>query len=260
MPKASPYSDSHAIWRSDETTALYRGAEMIGTLTLRDQVESVRPPGAAKRETKALFLTALRFRDGLDDCLQRNEQDAFLLDEDELDELPMGIDGTGRGPARGRGTLEKPGGVSSRVFRRLAAAFVQTRRSRLADIRRPPFSVFSLQCVATFSTGSHRFPGASRVSGYRTFRKQVFLPGFRRTAAVVGGGGFPGQAQPAGLGGETQARVAGNPFVSFPPRIQRLHAAAGSQTGSRNHCHRRFSVPAMHGMVGTGSRGYPRCG
>ena len=41
---------------------------MIETLTFRDQVESVRPPGAAKRETKALFLTALRFRDGLDGC------------------------------------------------------------------------------------------------------------------------------------------------------------------------------------------------
>jgi hypothetical protein len=52
MPKASPYSDSHAIWRSDETTVLCRVAEMIETLTFRDQVESVRPPGAAKRETK----------------------------------------------------------------------------------------------------------------------------------------------------------------------------------------------------------------
>ena len=62
---------------------------MIGTLTFRDQVESVRPPGAAKRETKALFLTALRFRDGLEDCLEGIESDAFLLDEDELDELAM---------------------------------------------------------------------------------------------------------------------------------------------------------------------------
>ena len=62
---------------------------MIETLTFRDQVESVRPPGAAKREAKALFLTALRFRDGLDDCLEGIESDAFLLDEDELDELAM---------------------------------------------------------------------------------------------------------------------------------------------------------------------------
>ena len=64
---------------------------MIETLTFRDQVESVRPPGAAKRETKALFLTALRFRDGLDDCLAGIESDAFLLDEDELDELAIAL-------------------------------------------------------------------------------------------------------------------------------------------------------------------------
>ena len=64
---------------------------MIETLTFRDQVESVRPPGAAKRETKVLFLTALRFRDGLDDCLEGIESDAFLLDEDEVDELAIAL-------------------------------------------------------------------------------------------------------------------------------------------------------------------------
>ena len=64
---------------------------MTETLTFRDQVESVRPPGAAKREAKALFLTALRFRDGLDDCLEGIESDAFLLDEDELDELAIAL-------------------------------------------------------------------------------------------------------------------------------------------------------------------------
>ena len=64
---------------------------MIETLTFRDQVESVRPPGATKREAKALFLTALRFRDGLDDCLEGIESDAFLLDEDELDELAIAL-------------------------------------------------------------------------------------------------------------------------------------------------------------------------
>ena len=67
------------------------GSEMIETPTFLDQVESVRPPGAAKRETKALFLTALRFRDGLDDCLEGIESDAFLLDEGELDELAIAL-------------------------------------------------------------------------------------------------------------------------------------------------------------------------
>ena len=97
---------------------------MIETLTFRDQVESVRPPGAAKRETKALFLTALRFRDGLDDCLEDIESDAFLLDEDELDELAITLTELAEDLHAERRTLEKPGGVSSRFFRRFAAAFV----------------------------------------------------------------------------------------------------------------------------------------
>ena len=63
---------------------------------------------------------------------------------------------------------------------------------------------------------------------------QAFAAQPQRSAVVD----FLAKPNRRGLGGETQARLAGNPFVSFPLRIQRLHAAAGSQTGSGNHCHR----------------------
>ncbi|HEY5779032.1 MAG TPA: hypothetical protein VIT91_06875 [Chthoniobacterales bacterium] len=64
---------------------------MIGAPTFRDHVESCRPPGAPPRETKALFLTASRFRDRLADCLDDIESDALLLNEDELDELAIAL-------------------------------------------------------------------------------------------------------------------------------------------------------------------------
>ncbi|HEY5892669.1 MAG TPA: DUF3843 family protein [Chthoniobacterales bacterium] len=64
---------------------------MIGAPIFRDQVQSCRPPGAPPRETKALFLTASRFRDQLDDCLDAIESDAFLLNEDDLDELAIAL-------------------------------------------------------------------------------------------------------------------------------------------------------------------------
>lgn len=64
---------------------------MIETPTFRDHVESFRPPGAAKHDTKALFLIALRFRDRLGDCVDDIESNAFFLDEDELDEMSIAL-------------------------------------------------------------------------------------------------------------------------------------------------------------------------
>jgi hypothetical protein len=64
---------------------------MIGAPTFLDRVKFWRPPGALKRETKVLLLTALRFRDQLDDYFNGIESDAFLLDEDAIDDLTIAL-------------------------------------------------------------------------------------------------------------------------------------------------------------------------
>jgi hypothetical protein len=64
---------------------------MIGAPTFLDRIEFWRPPGALKRETKVLLLTALRFRDQLDDYFNGIESDAFLLDEDAIDDLTIAL-------------------------------------------------------------------------------------------------------------------------------------------------------------------------
>ncbi len=64
---------------------------MTRTPTFRDRVEARRPPGAPKRETNALFQTALRFRNQLARRVAEIESESFLLDADELDDLALAL-------------------------------------------------------------------------------------------------------------------------------------------------------------------------
>ena len=156
---------------------------MIETLTFRDQVESVRPPGAAKRETKALFLTALRFETGSTIVSKTSKRTRFFSMKTNSTSWPSALTELAEDLHADAG-LWRSLEAYHRDFFGVSLPLLCSPVNPRWNIRRPPFSVFSLQCVATFSTGSHRFPGASRVSGHRPFRQQVFLPGFRRTAAA----------------------------------------------------------------------------
>ena len=64
---------------------------MIGASAFFDRVKFWRPPGALKRETKVLLLTALRFRDHLGDYFNGIESDTLLLGEDAIDDLTIAL-------------------------------------------------------------------------------------------------------------------------------------------------------------------------
>ena len=178
---------------------------------------------------KGAIFDVFRFRDGLDDCLEASNSDAFL-DEDELDKLAIALTELAEDVHADAGLWRSLEAYHQEFF---AICFRFCVNSTIPRWRHSPSAVFSFFFIACreFSAGSHRFPRASRVSSHRPFRKRVFLPDFRRTAAGVRRGGLPGQAQPARLGGETQARVAGNPFVSFPFCVQLLCAPAKIKPG-----------------------------
>jgi hypothetical protein len=130
--------------------------------------------GAAKRETKALFLTALRFRDGLDDCLEDLEADAFLLDEDELDELAITL------TELAEDLHAEPG-----LWRSLEAyhqEFFGVSLPLLCRSGEPAFEKFDDRRFQFFLYSVWRHfrpdhivsPEHPRVSGHRPFRKQYF--------------------------------------------------------------------------------------
>jgi len=64
---------------------------MSGFPTFRDLVESSRPPGAPKSETKVIFQIALRFRDQLARCVESIDSEFIFLDYPDIDELAIAV-------------------------------------------------------------------------------------------------------------------------------------------------------------------------